>query len=48
MKNKVKNDVKIQYNVTTDVIHIKDSYKIIKEKEMRKILNLIKLQYYSS
>jgi hypothetical protein len=48
MKNKIKNDVKIKYDVTTDNIHIKDNYKITKEKEMKRILNLIKLQYYSS
>lgn len=40
--------MEVQYSVSLNNIHIKDSYKITSEKEMMKILCKIKLQYFSS
>ena len=38
----------IEYSVTKDNIHIKDSYKITKEDDMVRVLTKIKITYYSS
>lgn len=39
---------KIEYTVTKDTIHIKDSYKVTKKIDMLEILSRIKLTHYGS
>lgn len=40
--------MKIQYNVSTDNIHIQDSYKVTKENDMMRLLTKIKVSYFDS